>query len=61
VVFDAAGRRVATLVEGMRPAGAHVARWNRIARDGRAVPPGLYFYELRASDDRIAKRLVVLR
>lgn len=41
-VFDATGRRVATLVDAVRSPGIHSVEW-----DTGAVPAGLYFIELR--------------
>jgi hypothetical protein len=47
-VYDAAGRRVATLLEGARAAGSHEAVWNGVALTGRRAPSGVYFARLRA-------------
>ncbi|GAA4450122.1 hypothetical protein GCM10023092_05520 [Rurimicrobium arvi] len=41
-VFDIAGRRVASLVDGNKAAGTHTVRL-----DGTALQAGTYFYELR--------------
>lgn len=59
-VFDAAGRRVATVASGARAAGHHELRWNR--RDGRGNPlaAGIYYGRLRASDGSRVTRLVFL-
>lgn len=56
-VFDALGRRVATLAEGTRGAGTHVA-----VLEGSALPPGLYLIRLAVvgpSGERSATRRVV--
>lgn len=45
-LFDAAGRRVALLVDGPVPAGRHQARWDA----GRAAPAGLLFARLTRLD-----------
>lgn len=42
-VFDPAGRRVATLFDGTRPAGRHVARWDGRGADGTRAASGVYF------------------
>ena len=44
-VFDVLGREVATLVNDVRPAGAHVVRW-----DGSSSPSGVYVYRLSAGE-----------
>jgi photosystem II stability/assembly factor-like uncharacterized protein len=51
-LFDAAGRRVATLADGRRGAGRH-----RIAVDGRGLSAGAYVVRLEADGRRFAARL----
>jgi len=41
-VFDACGKRVATLASGLEPAGPRSLTWDA------SVPPGLYFVKLAA-------------
>lgn len=45
-VFDFAGRRVATLVDGWIEAGTHVVDWSGDDGWGGRVSPGVYFYQL---------------
>jgi len=45
-VLDLAGRRVATLLDGELPAGAHARAWDGRDAGGRAVPPGVYLARL---------------
>lgn len=57
-LFDIAGREVARLASGNRPAGVYRLQWNATDRAGHRVPAGSYF--LRASlDERVAARRVV--
>lgn len=55
-VFDLLGREVATLVDGELNAGEHSAVF-----DARDLPPGVYFYELRTTNSRIAKMMVIAK
>jgi len=55
-VYDALGRKVATLVEGDRAAG-----WHRTRMDGRNLPSGVYFYRLTAGDLRVTEKAVLLK
>jgi hypothetical protein len=55
-VFDAAGRQVAHLVEGPRPAGRHAVRW-----EPAGLASGIYWCRLEAAGQRATRRLVVLR
>jgi hypothetical protein len=60
-VFDAAGRRVATLVDGMVPGGTQRARWMGIDDSGRAVKPGLYLCRLQSAGVTETLKLMLLR
>ena len=53
-IYDVAGRRLATLFDGVAPAGRHVARWQPDA----GVTPGVYFAVLEFGRERRAIRLV---
>jgi hypothetical protein len=57
-VFDAAGRRVRTLLSGPVPAGAHTLAFD--VKDGGALRPGLYFVRLGALGRTAVTRLVAL-
>ncbi len=58
-ILDVTGRAVATLVDGYRPAGRHIAVWQGRASTGQGVPAGLYFAHLQhegvATSRRIAR------
>lgn len=59
-VYDVAGRRVRSLFEGMRDAGAHELSWDGRDDSGRAVAAGAYFVELRIDGQQRATRKSVL-
>jgi len=54
-VYNVAGRRIATIAEGIQPAGTRSARW---------VPtnpmPTVYFVQLRSGDKSVVKRIFFL-
>jgi len=59
-VFSADGRRVRTLVDDWRPAGAFDAEWNGTDAGGAVAPSGVYFIRLQtagASDTRRVARV----
>jgi len=60
-VHDVGGRLVRTLFEGAAPAGVQSLAWDGRSTDGRAVPAGVYFYELAIDGKRLSRRLVLLR
>lgn len=55
-VFDLLGRRVATLAEGIRPAGRHRAVW-----EAATLPPGLYLLRLTTAEAVHTQRVVRVR
>lgn len=59
-VYNAAGRKVATLFAGMQPAGFHAATWHRCDDEGQSVSQGIYFYRLEADGARLVRKVVVL-
>ena len=60
-IYDVAGRRVATLLDRHMSAGAHVAQWDGKTNDGERAASGVYFYELAAGDERISRKMVLLK
>ena len=59
-VFNILGQRVATLVDGERPAGFHTATWNATDASGRGVGSGVYLYRLLGGGERLTRSMVLL-
>lgn len=59
-VYDASGRRVATVATGPRDAGVHQARWDGRDDAGARALPGVYFDKLTGVDGSLVTKLVVL-
>ena len=59
-VLDLAGRRVATLVRGARPAGRQSVRWDRRGDDGTRAASGVYFVRLVGATESFKTRLLVV-
>ena len=55
-VFDASGRSVGVLVDGIRPAGTHSVRF-----DADNLPSGLYVYRLQANGETRTRKMTLLR
>ncbi len=55
-VVNLMGEEIATLVEGVQPAGKHTAVFAP-----ENLPSGVYFYILRANDVRLVRRLVLMK
>lgn len=60
-LLDVHGREVRTLVQGEVSAGSHEAIWDGRDGSGRALPAGVYFYELSAAGQRMGRRVVRLQ
>ncbi len=55
-VFDATGRSVGVLVDGVCPAGTHTVRF-----DADSLPSGLYVYRLQANGETLTRKMTLLR
>src|SRR5262249_52081439 len=61
-IYDAAGRRVRTLLDAERPAGWNrSATWNGIDDVGRKAPTGVYLYRLDAAGVTMTKKMVLMK
>ena len=60
-VYDVSGRRVATVVSGVRDAGEHNFDWNGTDDAGNRVGAGVYFYRLETGKQSLTKKLVLMR
>ena len=59
-VVDVSGRRVTTLVDGVRDAGLHRVRWDGRDAAGRAVASGTYLLRLRADGTTITRKATLV-
>jgi hypothetical protein len=59
--YDVTGRRVRTLLDGSRPAGAHRERWDLRGDDGSDVAPGIYLVRLEAEGDTRTTKVTRVR
>jgi hypothetical protein len=61
IVIDLLGQEVATLVQSMQSAGRHKVVWNGMDRNENRVSSGVYLYSLNVEQQRITRKLVVVR
>lgn len=59
-LYNLAGQKVTTLVQGMRPAGAYTVRWDGRDANGRDLASGVYLYQLRTEDGHVESRKLAL-
>lgn len=55
-VFNLLGQKVATLIDGRMIAGQHVARF-----DARGLASGVYFYQLKAGEFTMQRRMTLIK
>ncbi len=60
-VYNATGKLVRSLVDGLAGAGLHVVQWNGRDDAGSPVPPGAYTCAFEAGDLRQSSTLVLVR
>jgi flagellar hook assembly protein FlgD len=60
-VYNLAGRRVATLVDGTVGAGGHTAVWDGATDSGDRAASGVYFIRMEAGGFRGSEKLVLLK
>ena len=60
-MYDVTGRLVKVLANREFAAGEHTIFWDGSDEDGRLVPRGVYFYQLRTPSFVSQKKLAVLK
>jgi hypothetical protein len=60
-VFDAQGRRVATLRDGEEEAGPHELTWEGSSAGGTPTAPGIYFVQVRTPAGTRTSKFVRIR
>ncbi|MBU1072277.1 glycoside hydrolase family 88 protein, partial [bacterium] len=60
-VYDLCGRRIATLVDGELPPGAHACVWRGVDGEGRPAASGIYVGRLVADGVRVSRRMTLAR
>jgi len=61
MIFDAAGRFVATLVDESRPAGRYTVEWNGCDGGSSAMASGVYFYRMKTGEETVTLKMILLR
>ncbi|WP_155953878.1 two-component regulator propeller domain-containing protein, partial [Pseudomonas sp. URIL14HWK12:I7] len=61
VVYDAVGREVRRLVEGMQEEGEHRVVWDGRGEDGRPLAAGVYFVRLETPEYVATKKIVLVK
>ena len=60
-VYNLAGQRVTTLLQGVRAAGIYAVRWDGRDEGGRSLASGAYLYRLQVDKKVETRKLLLLR
>jgi hypothetical protein len=60
-VFDATGRLVKTLADGVEEAGTHSKVWDGRDSNGRPVTSGIYFYRMQVGSHVQSRKMLLLK
>lgn len=61
IAYDVTGRRVATLLNDERRAGAHSFRWRAVDDNGAPLASGVYLVRLSAGQSHVNRKVVLLK
>jgi hypothetical protein len=60
-IFDAAGRRLVTLVDGVQPAGRHLVVWDGREANGKEAASGVYVTRLESAGETRTRAIHLMR
>ncbi|MCK4303444.1 MAG: cellulase family glycosylhydrolase [Candidatus Eisenbacteria sp.] len=60
-VYDPLGRKLRSLGPWVLPDGRGIFVWDRTDDGGRPLPEGVYLFEVRSGQDRVARKIHVIR
>ncbi|HCA81331.1 MAG TPA: hypothetical protein DEP53_16500 [Bacteroidetes bacterium] len=61
VVFDLAGRQIATLVDQFQSAGRYAVRWNAAERSNLTLASGIYFVRLHVGSEVAVQKVILAK
>jgi hypothetical protein len=59
-IYNLLGQSVRELVNAAQPAGKYEVRWDGRLENGELAPAGIYFYQLRAGQQTVTRKLMLL-
>lgn len=60
-VFNVLGQKIKTLVDQEQPANYYSITWNGDTDSGKPAASGIYFYEIKAGDFEMTKKMMLLK
>lgn len=60
-IFDVLGREVATLFDGLQPAGTHTLLWEGKDAAGRRASTGIYLLRVEAGEEVAVRKMLLAK
>ncbi|MDD2651360.1 MAG: T9SS type A sorting domain-containing protein, partial [Candidatus Cloacimonetes bacterium] len=60
-IYNIKGQLVKSLVNGIMPAGRHIALWNGKDDNNKSVSSGVYFYRMQSSEYSSTKKMLLMK
>ncbi|MBI5216322.1 MAG: T9SS type A sorting domain-containing protein [Ignavibacteriae bacterium] len=60
-VFDVLGRKVATLMNGSKPAGYYTVDWNGLDNQGFSMPTGTYIVRMKSEEFSATRKILLMK
>ncbi|MDP8203789.1 MAG: T9SS type A sorting domain-containing protein [Candidatus Tenebribacter mawsonii] len=60
-IFNIKGQKVTTLINEEMQKGKHSIIWSGLDSNNKSVSSGIYFYKIKASDQELVKRMLLLK
>ncbi len=60
-VFDVLGRKVATLLNGTKPAGYYTVDWNGLDNQGFSMPTGTYIVRMKSDEFSATRKILLMK
>ncbi|NUQ42536.1 MAG: T9SS type A sorting domain-containing protein, partial [Calditrichaceae bacterium] len=60
-VYNLAGQKIAVLASGVMEAGFHQTTWDGKDQQGNPASSGVYLYQLKAGNQRLVKKMMLIR
>ncbi len=60
-IYNQIGQKIATILDKNMPLGSHLIQWDGADEQGNRAPTGVYFYQIRAGDLILTKKMVLIK
>ena len=61
LIYDLLGKNIKTLVNNKLSAGSYQVKWDGLNSNGKQVISGIYYYELQVGNQKLVKKMSLVR